>query len=277
MHALRFLIAASLALALVACDNKKDHADGGDAAMLPDGGLDATTPPPDAGPMDAAVDGGAGDAATGMDGGGDAATGTDGAVDGAVADASTDGGAPPTPFTVLYYQTFEASEAWTAGGTNSSWAWGTPAGPLFTNAYSGGNAWDTNLTGDYNASEDSWVESPAIDLSAASGDVLVRMAVQYDIQACCDGAFLEVSTDAGTTWTKVGGMGDGAGWYDTSDDVWTGVHTGWHLAEIPVSGVAGMSDVRFRVHFTSNNAVQREGMVFDDFAILQGTDSSASP
>ncbi len=215
MHALRFLIAASLALALVACDNKKDHADGGDAAMLPDGGLDATTPPPDAGPMDAAVDGGAGDAATGMDGGGDAATGTDGAVDGGVADASTDGGAPPTPFTVLYYQTFEASEAWTSGGTNSSWAWGTPAGPLFTNAYSGGNAWDTNLTGDYNA-ERGFLGRVTCDRSERGERRRPGpLAVQYDIQACCDGAFLEVSTDGGTTWTKVGAMGDGGGWYDT--------------------------------------------------------------
>ncbi len=259
MHASRFLIAAGLTFALVACDDNEEHADGGDAGHLDAGRRDAAVPPADGG-----TDGGRVDAAV-----------PDGAVrdGGAVPDGGAGDGGPTTAgFAMLYHEDFEAGMAWTAGGTNSSWQWGTPAGTLFDNAYSGGSAWETNLTGDYDANENSWVESPAIDLSSASGDVLVRIALQYYTQPNTDGAWLEVSTDGGTTWDKVGTMGEGAAWYDTSMNWWTGAHVGWRLAQVPVSGIAGESDVRFRVHFRSNGNTQYEGVVFDDFWILQGTD-----
>src|SRR5690606_855553 len=50
-----------------------------------------------------------------------------------------------------YSQNFENGEGgWRPGGTNSSWAFGTPAGSVIQGASSGVNAWATNLTGYYN-------------------------------------------------------------------------------------------------------------------------------
>ena len=69
----------------------------------------------------------------------------------------------------IWYETFEGDNGgFTSGGTASSWAWGVPtSGPGA--AHSGTNLWATNLAGDYNNSESSYIISPAIDLSAYAG------------------------------------------------------------------------------------------------------------
>jgi len=73
--------------------------------------------------------------------------------------------AAPLP-TVLYSSNFDTDNGgFVASGSNSSWAWGAPtSGP---NApYSTPNVWATNLAGNYNNSEESYITSPVIDLSA---------------------------------------------------------------------------------------------------------------
>ena len=54
---------------------------------------------------------------------------------------------------------------WLAGGTASSWALGTPAKAVIKSAASGTNSWVTNLTGQYNANENSYVVGPCFNFS----------------------------------------------------------------------------------------------------------------
>src|SRR5690606_5801826 len=46
-----------------------------------------------------------------------------------------------------YFQNFEGTSGWVQGGVRSSWEVGTPSGPVINSAYSGSNAWVTNLDG----------------------------------------------------------------------------------------------------------------------------------
>ncbi|MDH5491787.1 MAG: MopE-related protein, partial [Myxococcales bacterium] len=60
-----------------------------------------------------------------------------------------------------YFEDFETGPGgWTASGAASSWEHGAPAGTLISGASSGSNAWVTNLSGDYNDDELSYLTSP---------------------------------------------------------------------------------------------------------------------
>ena len=78
-----------------------------------------------------------------------------GLPDGATAQTCT-----TTISTYPYYENFEGASAanWTAGGTNSSWALGTPAKTVINSAGGGTKSWTTNLTGRYTANEKSFVD-----------------------------------------------------------------------------------------------------------------------
>ncbi|RMH54466.1 MAG: hypothetical protein D6685_14765, partial [Bacteroidetes bacterium] len=143
---------------------------------------------------------------------------------------------------VFYEEDFEGGDGgWTTGvvsGT-SSWEWGMPAGMVIDSAASGSNAWVTNLTGDYNSSEQSYIESPPMDLSAASDDPVLSLSLNYITEGCCDEGWIEMSTDGGTTWTKVLGSPGAQNWYnDTSNQWWDGSSSGWVTASTVLTGSA---------------------------------------
>src|SRR5690606_10097519 len=70
-----------------------------------------------------------------------------------------------------YFEDFEADAGgWVAGGTNASWAHGTPSYSFIPAAGEGSAAWVTNLTGPYNNDELSYLGSPCFDLSALTED-----------------------------------------------------------------------------------------------------------
>ncbi|NQX85505.1 MAG: hypothetical protein HRT67_06320, partial [Flavobacteriaceae bacterium] len=64
-----------------------------------------------------------------------------------------------------YSEDFETDDGgWVADNTtNGTWALGAPTGAVINSAGSGTNAWVTNLSGDYNSNENSWVTSPVFD------------------------------------------------------------------------------------------------------------------
>ena len=50
----------------------------------------------------------------------------------------------------------------------------------------GTNAWVTSLSGDYNTDEESWIESPSMDLSGASSDPVLELGIYYDTESSFD-------------------------------------------------------------------------------------------
>jgi hypothetical protein len=172
-----------------------------------------------------------------------------------------------------YTNGFEnGSGGWSVGaGSNSpSWQFGQPAGVLLNEAANGLNAWVTNLAGDYNNNELSYLVSPCFDFSDVSMDPFLSFSLWFDSEACCDEAWVERSIDGGQTWTKVGTSGTGQNWYNDGGTQWwdgTGGFTGWVTAYNTLTGVAGQSSVRVRFVFSTDGSVVREGMGVDDINI----------
>ncbi|MBK0404883.1 T9SS type A sorting domain-containing protein [Adhaeribacter sp. BT258] len=196
--------------------------------------------------------------------------------------------------TLPYFQNFDAGNGgWVAGGSNSSWALGTPAKTVINSAASGTNSWVTNLTGEYNASEDSYVMSPCFNFSALTGDPDIEMKVWWNAQTNIDGAVLQTSTDGGLTWKNVGEMGDALNWYNDSSIYaqpggqtnymargWTGTiadkgSNGWVTVKHKLDNLAGEPSVKIRIAFGANSWGQDDGFAFDDVRIVDNTNNLA--
>ncbi len=73
----------------------------------------------------------------------------------------------PLISTFPYLEGFETDNGhWYTAGVNDDWQWGTPAKTIINKAANGSKCWVTNLTGNYNDNELSYLYSPCFDLSS---------------------------------------------------------------------------------------------------------------
>lgn len=167
------------------------------------------------------------------------------------------------------------SEGWSAdqNGINSSWEFGVPDNIIINSANTASNAWVTNLTGDYNGGEFSYLSSVCFDFSNETITPTFSLFINYDTERNYDGCWLEGSKDGGETWEKIGAFGTGINWYNVEDtftdleNVWAGSSDGWTYAEHPLEGFAGESNCRFRFGFSADPSVNNEGIAIDDIKI----------
>lgn len=173
--------------------------------------------------------------------------------------------------TFPYLQNFEVNDGnWYVRGVNSSWAYGTPTSPKINKAASGAKAWKTNLSGNYNNGEKSYLYSPCISTSRLTSPML-SFSLAFDIEHCdgsfCDGAYLEFSVDNEKTWNKLGFTNSGTNWYnDNTNQVWSGLNnTRWHVASylLPKS-----AQLKLRFAFTADPGSNFEGIALDDIHIF---------
>lgn len=171
-----------------------------------------------------------------------------------------------------YLQNFETNNgSWYTGGNKTSWEYGTPASLKINRAASGSKAWKTNLAGNYNDLEKSYLYSPCFDISAMTNPTL-SLNIALDLEDCgaslCDGAWVEYSAD-GETWIKLGTNGAGTNWYNknyTGNQLWSiQDYTRWHVATIPLP--TGFNRLRLRLAIESDPYVSREGVAIDDIHI----------
>ncbi|WP_426432020.1 fibronectin type III domain-containing protein [Winogradskyella sp. HB-48] len=187
--------------------------------------------------------------------------------------------------TFPYTEDFESGDGgWVANNTtNGTWALGTPTGAIINSAASGTNAWVTNLSGNYNSNENSWVTSPVFDFSSLIAPS-IELSIWYDIEFSWDGAVLQSSIDGGTTWVNVGANGDPNNWYTDNtingnpggqQEGWSGTGAAgtnaWVTARHALTGLGGQSNVIFRIAFGSDGSVTDEGFGFDDINIFEVT------
>jgi hypothetical protein len=190
----------------------------------------------------------------------------------------------PAPYT----QGFEVWDGgWTVdadGSDRPSWAFGTPQKTLIGVAASGDNAWFTGqLDSLYNFFEKSYLVSPCFDFGALTEDPAFECSVIYDTEDDSDGAWLEMSTDEGQTWVKVGTATTGINWYNSTGpavvgDFWSGISAGWEQARTILTGAAGKSSVRLRFAFFADGFDSSEGFGVDDIRIdvTNATDLAAN-
>jgi|GEM_PF-6942388 len=188
-----------------------------------------------------------------------------------------------------YNEDFESGRGyWTAHGINNSWEYGTPAGPTINYAYSGNNVWVTNLSGDYNADEKSWVIGPPFDFSSLNYPVF-EFKVWWDAEGFYDGANLQYKIGNGS-WETAGTLIGGQNWYNSpylyslatgfglqtenaigwsGDGEWGYGSNDWVTARYGLFNLGNQSDVKLRIAFASNAEYQNDGFAFDDVSIFQ--------
>ena len=180
-----------------------------------------------------------------------------------------------------YLEGFEATNGnWYTKGVNSSWAWGTPAKAIINKAANGSKAWVTDLSGNYNDNELSYLYSPCFDLSSLIQPVLSFSHIhQLEDDCDCDYHWVEYSTDGGMSWQKLGANGSGTNWYDNvTYQRWQVSKTKWEVSSIDIP--SNYSSVRFRFILSSDGGVNYEGVgiddihVFDKAVIYSGPDAT---
>jgi parallel beta-helix repeat protein len=183
-----------------------------------------------------------------------------------------------------YSQDFENGPAgWTIGGSNPSWALGAPTGTVINSAGGGVASWVTNLSGNYNANEVSYIQSPCLSFASVFNAVL-NMKVWWHGEAGWDGGQVQYSLDGGNTWTVLGDGSSGLfNWYNDTltfgpgvgRTVWTGnlatsnppTSGGWVNARHSLAALNFQPSVLLRVAYYSDGSVQYEGLGVDDISI----------
>jgi gliding motility-associated-like protein len=208
--------------------------------------------------------------------------------------------------TFPYTEGFESAPAWTAGGTNSDWAWGTPAHPILNSAGGGAKSWCVGgLTGSfYNYSQDSWLKSPCFDFTNLNHP-WISFKIFWEDEWKYDGLVLQYSLNAGSTWTNLGAYGDAVdcmndNWYDYNNITWlvsanpkqgwtgrTGATSGscqggngsmgWVTAKHCMTALANKPSVVFRFVFgAGTNCNNFDGIAIDDVLIDDAPPNVAS-
>jgi len=176
----------------------------------------------------------------------------------------------PVISTFPYLQDFETNNGFFfPAGRNSTWAYGTPASNKINHAASGTKAWKTNLAGNYNKQEISYLYSPCFDISTLAKPTLsfsLASDVEIPGSSIYDMAFVEYSHD-GYTWQKLGQAGEGTNWYtNDSGQAWTNTNeTYWHVATIPLP--QGGNILSFRFVLYTDQGAEYEGLAIDDIHI----------
>ncbi len=168
-----------------------------------------------------------------------------------------------------YLEGFETSNGnWYTKGSNSSWEWGSPAKTIINKAANGSKAWVTNLTGNYNNNELSYLYSPCFDVSSLTQPVLSFSHIhQLEDDCDCDYHWVEYSNDGGLTWQKLGAKGSGTNWYDNATyQRWQVSKTKWEVSSIDIP--SNSSAVRFRFVLNSDPGLNYEGVGIDDIHIF---------
>lgn len=173
---------------------------------------------------------------------------------------------------LTYAEDFEnGNGGWKVGGTNSSWQRGVPSAPSLNSAPSGQNIFTTNLIGNYNANERSYLISPCFDFSQTIGDPIMSFWLYYQTEVGFDNAWMEYSTDNGNTWRKLqaGGVRP-TNWYNNiQNNVWEGFSNQWLRVENVLVGLGGEPQVKFRFTFNSDGGTHYNGIGVDLFTIRE--------
>lgn len=167
-----------------------------------------------------------------------------------------------------YLEGFENNNGyWYTGGQNDSWQWGKPAKTVIHKAANGSNAWVTNLTGNYNDNEYSFLYSPCFDLTTLSHPVLSFSHIFQTEDDCnCDFHWVEYTLDD-SAWKILGNTTTGVNWYDdVLAKAWQKSDSRWHVSSYDIPVVA--NKIRFRIVMYSDPGTNYEGVGIDDIHVF---------
>lgn len=206
-----------------------------------------------------------------------------------------------------YNEDFEATSAWTTGGTNNDWAWGTPNNGTINSAGGGSKCWVAGgLSGNsYNDSEQAWLMSPCFDFTTLDNP-WVSFKIFWECERQYDGMTFQYSLNGGNTWSNVGAYGDpndclNQNWFNSNNISWLnsipagtrhgwsgrigstsgscvggGGSNGWVTASHCLVDLYNEPSVRFRFLFGSGMACNSyDGIAIDDILIKEAQPNQA--
>jgi hypothetical protein len=148
-----------------------------------------------------------------------------------------------------YFDNFENGvNGWTTGGAGNAWAQTTAQSNSPT------HSWADSPAGSYADNVDSWLQSPVINLTNKT-DVGVSGFFMYALEAGFDYAYLEYSTDGGTTYNA------------TPLATFNGVEANWVQTSVSAAALDNQADARLRLRFLSDSGVALDGIYVDDFNV----------
>ena len=162
----------------------------------------------------------------------------------------------------------------------STWELGVPSGTLLNSASSPDNVYATNLDGNHRDDVKGYLVSQCYDLSNIANPVL-KFDMAFVLEFDWDLVYVEYSTNQGITWDLLGSSED-PNWYNSSriagDGIasncyncvggqWTGTDTTLNQYSYSLDSLNSESNIIFRVVFHSDQAVNEEGVVIDDFYV----------
>jgi bacillopeptidase F len=155
----------------------------------------------------------------------------------------------PQPAMNAFFDNFENGvNGWTTGGTGNTWAQTTEA------AYSPTHSWTDSPGVSYPNNVNSWLQSPVIDLTGKY-DINVSGFYKYALEPGFDYAYLEWSTNGGTTWAAA----------PLAD--FNGVENNFTQVTKAASPLENQSNVRLRYRLFTDGGVVFDGFYVDDFAV----------
>jgi C1A family cysteine protease len=145
---------------------------------------------------------------------------------------------------------------WTHGGTFDDWQCGKPMGAGISDAnyaHTGSNLWGNNLSGNYQANANNYLESKAINCSYLSHTKLRYYRWLSTEKGIYDNARIVVNGKK--VWEN--------------DPEYDQVDAGWIYHDIDISGYAdGEASVKIRFEMQSDVGLQLGGWSIDDIAVL---------
>ena len=166
-----------------------------------------------------------------------------------------------------------------AGSTSGLWTRGVRTGGLL--ATGSNNVYATSLNGNYPDLQTSYLISQCYNLSqVVNPQISFKMA--FDLEQNWDIVYVQYSTDLGQNWEVLGTQG--TGWYNSNrtpqtsgNDCnncvgaqWTGTTTALTTYTYSLAALSAQTNVIFRIVFISDESVNQQGVVVDDF-LIDGT------
>lgn len=183
--------------------------------------------------------------------------------------------------TFPYCESFENGDGgWNAGGILSSWEHGEPDNTNISSAATGDYAWVTNLDGDYNNDELSYLQSPLINLETLVDPVMKVKTIRH-LENGDDGVQVKISADSGATFSVLGSSSSG-NWYNSSSvsalssqgngNGWTGNNTTWTTMQHSLASYSSDTAVFIRFVMAADGNTTQEGFGIDDILIAESND-----
>lgn len=183
-----------------------------------------------------------------------------------------------------YCESFEnGNGGWSEGGILSSWEHGEPDNTYISTAATGDYAWVTNLDGNYNNDELSYLQSPLINLESLVDPVMKVKTIRH-LENGDDGVQVKISADSGSTFSVLGSSSSG-NWYNSSSvaalssqgngNGWTGNLTTWTTMQHSLAAYNSDTAVFIRFVMAADGNTTQEGFGVDDILIAESNDIAA--